>query len=243
MPTSPEAARMIRRDALRNRDALVASAQSAFAARGLDASLEGVARDAGVSIGTLYRHFPTRLDLVQAVFTRRLEELLEAAERAAALPDAWAGFARYLEVRCEVQAGDRGLDELAGIRLPHSPCIDTLQARILDVGGAILRRVQNDGVVRADVTPEDLAFVVWSQARIMQATRDAAPQAWRRNLHLILDAFRADGATPMTEPPLTCDQLYDAMVHLGGAGPCALAATERDRRAARPADVPRCAEG
>lgn len=222
MPTSPEVARTIRRDARRNRDALLASAQAAFAARGLDASLEGVARDAGVSIGTLYRHFPTRLDLVQAVFTCRLEALLAAAEGAARLPDAWAAFCRYLEASCESQAMDRGLDELAGIRLPHSPCIDAVQARILEVGAEIVRRAQREGSVRADITPEDLAFVTWSQARITQATRDAAPQAWRRNLHLMLDAFRADRATPLTEPPLTRDQLYTAMVRLGGSGPCAV---------------------
>jgi hypothetical protein len=70
--------------------------------------------------------------------------------------------------------------------------------------------------------------VTWSQARIAQATRAIAPNAWRRHLHLILDAFRADRASPLTEPPLTRDQLYQAMVRLGGAGACGVSAVRAD---------------
>ena len=220
MPPTPGAARELRSDARRNRDALLHAARAAFAAHGLDAALEQVARDAGVAIGTLYRHFPTRVDLVQAVFTDRLEELLAAAERAAAIPDGWAGFCLYVEASCELQASDRGFDDLAGIRLPSSSCIDAIQDRVLQLGAAIVERAQRQGTLRADITPEDLAFVTWSQGRIAQATRRIAPNAWRRHLHLILDGFRADRATPLAEPPLTRDELYQAMVRLGGAGPC-----------------------
>ncbi len=214
--------RATRRDALRNREALRASAREAFATGGLDASLEGIARDAGVSIGTLYRHYPTRLDLVQAVFAGRLKDLLAAVEDAARLPDTWAGFCRYIEASCELQVADRGFDDLAGIRLPHSSCLDAIHARILELGAAIVRRAQQDGSLRGDITPEDLAFITWSQARIARATRAIAPKAWRRNLHLVLDAFRADTASPLPEPPLTREQLYEAMVQLGDIGPCAV---------------------
>jgi AcrR family transcriptional regulator len=138
MPPTDGAARGLRSDARRNRDALLRAAREAFAVHGLDAALEQVARDAGVSIGTLYRHFPARIDLVQAVFTDRLEELLAAAERAAAMPDAWAGLRLYLEATCELQASDRGFDDLAGIRLPNSSCLDAIQDRILRLGVAMV---------------------------------------------------------------------------------------------------------
>jgi AcrR family transcriptional regulator len=220
MSLTPGAARGLRSDARRNRDALLRAARAAFAAYGLDAALEQVARDAGVAIGTLYRHFPTRIDLVQAVFIDRLEELLAAAERAAGMDDAWAGFCLYVETRCELQASDRGFDDLAGIRLPSSACIDAIQDRILQLGVTVVERAQRQGALRTDITPEDLAFVTWSQGRIAEATRGIAPNAWRRHLHLVLDAFRADRASPLAEPPLTRDELYQAMVRLGGAGPC-----------------------
>ena len=74
--------RPLRRDAREHRDKLVAAAQHEFAARGVDASLEKIAREAGVSIGTLYRHFPTRLDLLMAAFQPRLQEFLEGADKA-----------------------------------------------------------------------------------------------------------------------------------------------------------------
>lgn len=74
--------------------------------------------------------------------------------------------------------------------------------------------------MREDVTPEDLAFVIWSHSRITEATCGIAPTAWRRHLHLMLDAFRADRAHPLPEPPITPDQLYRAMVQLGGYGTC-----------------------
>lgn len=220
MPTPPGAPRARRSDARRNRDALLASARAAFASEGLNAALESIARDASVSIGTLYRHFPTRLDLVQAVFTDQMQALLIVAEDAARMPDAWQGFCRYVEASCEMQVADRGFDELAGIRLPHSPCMDAIHARILELGVTVVHRAQQQGSLRPDVTAEDLAFVTWSQARIARATHDVAPAAWRRNLHLILDAFRADRATPLAEPPLTRQQVYRAMVRLGGTGPC-----------------------
>ena len=220
MPLTPGAARGPRSDARRNRDALLRAARAAFAVHGLNAALEQVARDAGVSVGTLYRHFPTRIDLVQAIFTDRLEQLLAAAERAAAMSDAWAGFCLYVEASCELQATDRGFDDLAGIRLPRSSCIDAIQHRILHLGRVVVRRAQRQGTLRADITPEDLAFVTWSQGRIAQATRGIAPNAWRRYLHLILDAFRACQASQLTDPPLTRDELYQAMVRLGGSGPC-----------------------
>jgi AcrR family transcriptional regulator len=213
-------ARPMRSDARRNRDGLLCAARVAFAEHGLDAPLEHVAREAGVSIGTLYRHFPARIDLVQAVFTESLTGLLEAAERAAAMDDAWAGFCMYVESMCELQADDRGLNDLAGIRLPNSACLDAIQQRIGQLGVTVVERAQRQGRLRPDVTPEDLAFVTWSHGRIAEATKGIAPQAWRRHLHLVLDGFRAHRASPLPEPPLTRTQLYRAMVRLGGAGPC-----------------------
>jgi AcrR family transcriptional regulator len=223
-PSSPveqgEPCRPLRRDARRNRDALVNAGREAFARHGLQAPLEGVARDAGVAIGTLYRHFPTRLDLVQAIVVEKLHAWLAAAERAAELDDAWAGFCLYLETVCALQADDRGFNDVASMQLPVSGCLAGVQTRIHLLGVRILARAQEQGCVRDDVTPEDLAFVIWSHGRVVEATRDVAPGVWRRHLGLLLDGFRAGRAHPLDEPALTPAQLEQAMRRLGGGSGC-----------------------
>lgn len=83
-----------------------------------------------------------------------------------------------------------------------------------------MERAREQGTLRSDVTPEDLAFVIWSNGRVTEATQDIAPEAWRRYLHLMLDGFRAERASPLPQPPLTKDELYRAMLRLGGDRGC-----------------------
>ncbi|MFF0044708.1 TetR/AcrR family transcriptional regulator [Streptomyces mirabilis] len=204
----------LRRDAQRNRDAIVAAARKAFAEQGLDASLEGVAREAGVAIGTVYRHFPRRLDLVEELFTAKFTDLLAAAEEAAAMDDAWEGFCFYLEKLCELQACDRAFNDLVSARLPVHALGRGMFERTKERVAQIFCNAQEQGVLRDDVTPDDLAFVIWSQVGIIQATRAVAPHAWRRHLHLLLDAFRAECAHELPEPPLTPQQFAQTLTTL-----------------------------
>jgi AcrR family transcriptional regulator len=213
--SAPQApAKPLRRDAQRNRDAIVAAARKAFAEQGVGASLEGVAREAGIAIGTVYRHFPTRLDLVEELFTAKFTDLLGAAEEAAAMDDAWEGFCHYLEKFCELQAGDRAFNDLASARLPVHALGREMFERSKELAAQIFRNAQEQGVLRDDVTPEDIVFVIWSQAGIIQATRTVAPTAWRRHLHLMLDAFRAQCAHELPEPPLTPQQVDQTLTTL-----------------------------
>ncbi|MEU6217867.1 helix-turn-helix domain-containing protein [Streptomyces sp. NPDC047022] len=209
---APEApAKPLRRDAQRNRDAIVAAARDAFAVEGVGASLEGVARQAGVAIGTLYRHFPTRLALVEELFAAKFTDLLDAAEEAAAMDDAWQGFCHYLERFAELQACDRAFNDLVSSKLPtHAVSCQSVE-RAKELADQIFHNAQQQGVLRDDVVPEDLAFVMWSQAGIIQATRTVAPNAWRRHLHLMLDAFRAQCAHELPEPPLTRRQVDESL--------------------------------
>ncbi len=212
---APEApAKRLRRDAQRNRDAIVAAAREAFAEQGLDASLEGIARQAGVAIGTLYRHFPTRLALVDELFVEKFTHLLNAAEESAAMDDAWEGFCYFLERFCALQACDRAFNALAFARLPPHTVIGQMSERFKELGTGIIHRAQQQRAVRADVTPEDIAFVAWSMTGIIQATRTVAAGAWRRHLHLMLDGFRAERAHELPEPPLSPQQAEQAMTAL-----------------------------
>ena len=213
----PSCSPRLRRDAQANREALLAAAQARFAADGLDASLVQVAKDAGLAIGTLYRHFPARLDLIQALFAEKLQRWLQAAERADAMDDAWQGFVAFIEAMCQLQADDQGFNDLLSMRLPEAAGLGASQDRIGEIAARIVGRAQGQGSLRPDLTSEDLAFVIWSQSRINQATRQVAPHAWRRHLYLLLDGFRAEGAHLLPEPPMTSEQAYQAMVGLNGA--------------------------
>jgi AcrR family transcriptional regulator len=209
--------RPLRRDARERRDRLVAAAQSEFAAHGVDASLEKIARDAGVSIGTLYRHFPTRLDLLMAAFEPRLEEFVEGATKALEMVDPWEAFVGYLENLFAVQAGDRGFNDFLSRRFPGNADTELIHDRMCRQIGEALTRAQEAGVARVDITQADIVNLIWSNGRIIDATSATAPTAWRRQLHLMLDAYRAERAHPIPEPPMTDEQLYDAMVHLSQA--------------------------
>ena len=206
--------RPLRRDAQQRRDKLVAAAQSEFAAQGVDASLEKVARDAGVAIGTLYRHFPTRLDLLMAAFEPRLQEFLDGATKAMEMDDPWKGFVRYLENLFAVQAGDRGFNDFLSRRFPGNAETERIHDRMCRQIEDVLTRAQEAGRARPDITQADIVNLIWSNGRIIDATSATAPTAWRRQLYLMLDAYRAERAHSIPEPPMTGEQLYAAMVYL-----------------------------
>ena len=206
--------RPLRRDAREHREKLLAAAQREFAARGVDASLEKIARDAGVAIGTLYRHFPTRLDLLMAAFKPRLREFLDGATKALEMDDPWEGFAYYLENLFRMQAGDRGFNDFLSRRFTDNAETERIHDQMCGQIGDVLTRAQEAGAARPDITQADIVNLIWSLGPIIDATSTTAPNAWRRNLYLMLDAYRAERAHPIPEPPMTDQQLYDAMVHL-----------------------------
>lgn len=203
-----------RRGAQERHDRLIAEARREFAVRGVDASLEKIARDAGVAIGTLYRHFPTRMDLLLAAFQPRLEEFIDSAEQAMQHDDPWDGFVRYMENLFRVQAGDRGFNDFLSRRFPGSVETERIHDRMCHQIEHVLVRAQKAGAVRPDLTMADVVNLIWSNGRMIDATRVAAPNAWRRQLYLTLDAYRAERAHPIPEPPMTDEQLYDSMVQL-----------------------------
>lgn len=210
-------ARPLRRDAREHRDRLIVAAQREFAAKGVDASLEKIARDAGVAIGTLYRHFPTRLDLLMAAFTPRVQQFLEGASKALAMDDPWEGFVYYLENLFRVQAGDRGFNDFLSRRFSDSAETERIHDQMCQQIEDVLTRAQQAGQARPDITQADIVNLIWSNGRIIDATSTTAPNAWRRQLYLMLDAYRAERAHPIPEPPMTYEELYDAMVHLSMA--------------------------
>jgi AcrR family transcriptional regulator len=197
----------LRADAARNRDRLLTAASAAFAERGLDAPLEQVARRAGVSIGTLYNHFPTRDALLDAIFPERLADLDRMAEDALADPDPWDGFAGYVQTLFALQAQDRGLNDALTRSFPGAAGMEAACRRGLEQLERVAARAKGSGQLRADFTPGDLAPLVWGMAQVIRESAEVAPDAWRRCLAFFLDGLRAEAAHPLPVPPLTSEQL------------------------------------
>ena len=126
----------------------------------MDASLEGIAREAGVAIGTLYRHFPTRLDLLLAALEPRLAELLDESERVMGIDDPWRAFASDLENLFRLQAGDRGSNDFLSRRFPGSAETERLHDQICEHIDEVLIRAHDAGVVRPEITRGDIVTLI-----------------------------------------------------------------------------------
>lgn len=200
-----------RRDAQRNHSLLVAVAREVFAERGVEAPLDEIARRAGLGIGTLYRHFPTREALVEALFAERFDEFLAVAEAALAEPDAWKGLVRFLEATLELQSGDRVLKEIFLRYPPGEGRLTETRQQLRQLFGQLIEHAHAQGVLRPDFVLPDLALLLWSFAPVIDATAETSPAAWRRHLHWLLDGLRPAAATPQPEPPLDDRELGEAM--------------------------------
>ena len=190
-----------RADAVRNRRALIDAARVVFGERGLEASLDEIARTAGVGNATLYRHFPSRCALVAAVFADTLEQVTAAAQRALANRDAWEGFSEYVIFLCQLQAADRGLADLLTTAISGAPELEELRGRAYADFRRVVERAKRPAGLRADFKPEDLVLLLMANAGLVHRTADVAPTAWRRLLGYILDGLRETAATPVSPAP------------------------------------------
>jgi AcrR family transcriptional regulator len=203
-------ARPLRRDAQANRDRIVAAARAAFAADGIEVPVEAIARRAAVGMGTLYRHFPAKEDLIDAVLEDAFAAFISAAEQALAEEDAWAGFRGFLERVFALHADNRGLKDIIASGAHGRARADAMRARMRPLLRRLVERAQEQGTLRADFTAEDMPLVFWAGGRVIEATAAVAPELWRRHLGLLLDGLRAEAATPLPHPPLTRAQLNRA---------------------------------
>jgi AcrR family transcriptional regulator len=206
-PPVPAPARPLRRDAQANRDRIVAAARAAFATDGIEVSVEEIARRAAVGMGTLYRHFATKEDLVDAVLEETFDQIVGAAEQALTEEDAWRGLCSFFEHFFALHVKNRGLKDMLATQAHGRERADAMRARMRPLVRRLVKRAQKQGALRADFAPEDMPFVIWSVGRVIEETRAVAPELWRRHLGFLLDGLRAEAATPLPHPPLTRAQL------------------------------------
>ncbi len=206
-----------RSDALRNRERILDSARLLLASDGVDVSVDDITRHAGVGMGTLYRHFATKDELVDAVLEEAFDELVSLAEAGVADEDAWRGFTGFLENALARHVANRGLkDVLAGSERGRLRA-QGMRARMRPLLRRMVERAHQQGSLRDDFTAQDMPLVFWTSSRVIEATAAVEGEVWRRYLSLLLDGLRATAATPLPVPPLTPEQLVRVAGRAGEA--------------------------
>jgi AcrR family transcriptional regulator len=206
--------RPLRRDAERNRQLILAAARTLFAERGLEVSMDEVAREAGLGVGTVYRRFPTQGALIDALFADRLTAIVEVVEAALRFPRAFDGLRHFLESMVEMQARDKGLRDVMLSGRPIAPDEDLIGTQFKPPLDALLARAQQEGDLRPGLTATDVAVLEIAVQSTAEFTGATVPHVWRRFLTVVLDGMRArpEGATALLDPPpLDDEQLYACM--------------------------------
>jgi AcrR family transcriptional regulator len=189
-----------RKDSVRNRARLVAAAREVFAERGFGATLDDIARHAGLGTGTAYRHFANKQALAAEVLSGATEQIVADARAALAIDDPWPALVAFFRSTAERQARDRGLYEaLTG------QGDDEARARIWpEIVAAVTElfgRARRAGVVRADAAPQDIAAIFALLGPAFEMSRTVAPGLWERYLALVLDGLRATDRPALPAPP------------------------------------------
>ena len=189
-PTAP--ARKPRADSARNRQALIDAAKAAFAEAGLNVSLEEIARRAGVGIGTLYRHFPTREAVVEAVYRRAVEQLAEAAPQLLETSPAADALHKWMHLFIDYIATKRLIAPSLGAAAGRtSPLYATSAELITRAITTLVKRAVASGEVRKDIDPSDL---LRAMVGVSYGNPDAGWQASaRRLIDILMDGLRRKG--------------------------------------------------
>lgn len=218
-----EPERPLRKDAERNRRRILQAAAEVFTERGLGATLDDVARQAGVGVGTVYRRFPDKAALADALFEERIDILVELATEAYGADDPWQGLAGFMEAAAEMLSTDKGLRQILMFAPYGHKRVGYARSRMRPAVGKLVERAQAAGQVRPDLGATDIPVLEFMLSATAEYARDVRPDLWRRYLALILDALRPSrtGFTELPVPELSVDELAVAMRSnpLSGARP------------------------
>lgn len=194
--------RAVRADARRNRDAILRAADQAFGQRGVDAQMSDVARLAGLGVGTLYRHFPTKEALVDALLLDHLEHAESLARAAATEPDPWTGLERLILSIGELSA-NRYLAQFMGGRINGSPALRQQRRAVFEVLSCLTDAAKRSGKLRQDVAATDLLIIITTLARAGWGGSELAHRTTARHLGIVLDGLRAPATRALEGEPLS----------------------------------------
>jgi AcrR family transcriptional regulator len=188
------AERPLRADAKRNREKVLAAAHAVFSEHGREAQIDDVARRAGVGVGTVYRHFPTKEALIEALMVEAFRSIADCAETSLGIEDPWEAFTTVLWHGAEVMSADRAMSEVfASIPGVMESALPTIEG-LTETMETHIRRAQEAGRLRTDVVIDDIPMLMCG---IGSATKKdhRCTDAWRRHLSIVLDGLRAEAAS------------------------------------------------
>ena len=185
-PLIPLAPKPLRADARRNRERIMVAARAVFADKGSEAQIDDVAKRAKVGVGTVYRHFPTKEALVDAVVREGFEEIAGYAREALERDDAWEGFCELIWRAAERNAVDMGFCEAVS-STDHSRIVE--ETGLAHSTELLMERAKAAGRMRADATEVDIPIMMAGAGAVMQLSPE--PALWRRFLTIMLDGLRA----------------------------------------------------
>lgn len=198
----------LRADARRNLALILAAAREVFLEQGVDGSVEEIARRAGVGVGTVYRRFPTKEDLIDEIIAEHFASLAVLMRAHLEAADPWEGFCGMVRQTLGLFAENRGFKAVVGGRFADAEHPPPMVTELFGISNEIVRRAQESGDLRTDFAPTDLPLLFRGAGAVMDATRDVNPRLWERYLTMVLDGLRASAATPLAVGPLTVEQQF-----------------------------------
>lgn len=190
----------LRTDAAANHAQLIAVARHVFREQGLEVSMSEIARRARLGVATLYRHFPSKGDLVAEAFADPMGECVGMLDDALADPDPWRAFCHVIEEVCEMQANDRGFSAALVSALPGASDFGALREHAETTFAELTRRAKRSGDLRADFSTSDLMLILLANSGVRAGAGDAAPAASRRLTGYLLQSFHVSAAASPLPP-------------------------------------------
>jgi AcrR family transcriptional regulator len=199
--------RPLRRDAERNRQQILLAARAAFAERGLEVTLDEIAQRAGVGVGTIYRRYANKDELIDELYEDIVAEIATVAEAALAQADPWKGLTDFLEGSLARQASNLALkDLLPGGSQRGRERVARARERVAPLASELFERAKQSGRLRPDVTETDIATIHMMLGAVIDSTRTTEPDAWRRYLGIVLDGLRTRRNAPTDLTPVAPGQ-------------------------------------
>jgi AcrR family transcriptional regulator len=216
MTQAPVPARTLRKDAERNRRRILDAARELFAQQGLGVTLNDVAHHAGVGVGTVYRRFRDKGQLLDELFEEQVRELMVLMEAGVADPDPWRGFTGYITGNLELQSRDRAFREILLYTPEGAERLGHVRERMFPLGSRLVQRAKDAGALRTDFQPEDLPLLLMMLTAVVDSAQDVAPELWRRYLEVVLQGLRAapDPPEDLAIPAVRGDQVPQILAAL-----------------------------
>lgn len=200
-PAATPPARPMRADAVRTRKALLKAAAEVFAEHGADGSIAQIAARAGIGKGTVFRHFPTKEDLLATIIVEEIDQMVTEGRRQAEQAGADAALLQFMSLGVELYANKSRtfVEALGAVRDSRHPEVQAGWEQLIATAEALATRAHRDGSLRADVNGQDVMLLICGVYYTAAPLLAADPSAWRRYLRLTFDGMCAAGTGPL--PP------------------------------------------